>query len=161
MLSERVSLLLGILLSSVLVAAAARGQDQPASNMEILRDKIKADKRLLVAENLGLTEAEAKTFWPIYDEYQKELEGLNERLRRAIQSYANEYNAKTLTDAKANSLMSEALATEEAEVALKKKYLERLSGVMPAMKAVRYIQIENKIRALVRLDLAAGIPLVQ
>ncbi len=37
--------------------------------MQILREKIRADKKLLVAENMQLTEAEAKAFWPVYDQY--------------------------------------------------------------------------------------------
>ena len=57
--------------------------------------------------------------------------------------------------------MTEALAVEEAELALKRKYLEKLSGIIPAMEAVRYLQMENKIRALIRFDLAAYIPLVE
>ena len=152
-----------VLCAVLAVAALARRtsafQDQPASNMEILRDKIKADKKLLIAENLGLTEAESKVFWPVYEEYQNELEAIHRRLGKAIQSYAQEYNAKTLTDDKARTLMTEALAIEEAEVALKKKYMDRLNGVVPAIKAARYIQMENKIRALIRFDLAAEIPL--
>ena len=55
--------------------------------------------------------------------------------------------------------MTEALAIEEAQVALKKKYMDRLNGVVPAIKAARYIQMENKIRALLKFDLAAEIPL--
>jgi hypothetical protein len=132
-----------------------------SSNMDILRDKIKADKKLLIAENLGLTESESSKFWPVYEEYQKELEAINRRLGRTVDSYASEYNAATLTDEKATKLMSEALAVEEAELALRKKYLDRLSALVPAMKAVRYLQMESKIRAVVRFDLAAGIPLVE
>lgn len=151
-----------VLFCGVLAAAvspAAIAQDKPASNMDLLRDKLKADKKLLIAENLGLTEGESAAFWPIYEEYQKELEGINQRLGKAVQSYAQEYNAKSLTDDKAKALMTEALAIEEAELALKKKYLDRLNGVIPATKAARYIQMENKIRAILRFDLAATIPL--
>ena len=150
------------LLSSIFAAVASQAvpsQDKPADNMEILRDKLKADKKLLIAENLGLTDAESKSFWPIYDEYQKELEGINQRLGKAIQGYAQEYNAKSLTDEKAKALMTEALSIEEAEVTMKKKYMEKLSGVIPATKAARYIQMENKIRAVIRYDLASSIPL--
>jgi hypothetical protein len=127
--------------------------------MDILRDKIKADKKLLVAENLGLTDAESKVFWPVYEDYQKELAGINDRLLKTIQSYAQDYNAKTLTDDKAKSLMTETLAIEQAEVALKKKYLDKLNGIIPPIKAARYMQIENKLRAIVRFDLAGNIPL--
>ncbi len=122
-------LLLVLALSSPLWA-----QEQPASNMDILRDKIKADKKLLIAENLSLTESEATKFWPVYEEYQKELEAINQKLTKTIESYAAEYNAATLTDEKAKTLMTDALAVEEAELALKRKYLEKLSGIIPAMK---------------------------
>jgi hypothetical protein len=150
-----------LFLAAVILATPGLIQAQASSNMEILREKLKADKKLLIAENLGLTDAESTAFWPVYDEYQKELDSINKRLGSAIQSYANEYNAKTLTDAKAQELMNEALSVEEAEVALKKKYLQRLNGVIPAMKAVRYLQMENKIRALARYDLSTQIPLVE
>jgi hypothetical protein len=148
-------------LTLALLAAAvfALAQDEPASNMDILRDKIKADKKLLIAQNLGLTEAESKVFWPVYEEYQKELGAINQRLGKAIQGYATEYNAKSLTDEKAKALMSEAISVEEAEVALKKSYLEKLSGIIPATKAARYLQMENKIRAIIKFDLAGEIPL--
>jgi hypothetical protein len=152
---------MSFLVALAVVTLAQAAQDQPADNMNILRDKIKADKKLLIAENLGLTEAESRAFWPIYDEYQKELAGLNQRLGKMIQSYANEYNANTMTDDKAKSLMTEALSIEEAETALKKKYMEKLSGAIQAMKAARYLQMESKIRALIRFDMAANIPLVQ
>ena len=49
-------------------------QDKPADNMQILRDKIRADKKLVVATNMELTESEAKGFWPVYDAYQKDLQ---------------------------------------------------------------------------------------
>jgi lipase chaperone LimK len=151
--------LCAVLTAAILASLVSASQDQPASNMDILRDKIKADKKLLIAENLGLTEAESKVFWPVYEEYQKELEALNGRLGKVIQGYANEYNANTLTDDKARTLMTEALSIEEAEVALKKKCLDKLNGIIPAIKAARYLQMENKIRALIRFDLAANIPL--
>ena len=148
-------------LMALAFSLAQAAQSAPADNMDILRDKIKADKKLLIAENLGLTDAESKAFWPIYEEYQKELAGLNQRLGKMIQSYATEYNAKTMTDDKAKALMTEALSIEEAETALKKKYMDRLNGVIPATKAARYLQMENKIRAVIRFDMAASIPLVQ
>ena len=59
---------------------AVNAQDKPADNMQILEEKVKADKKLVVANNMGLTESEAKAFWPIYDAYQKDLAQLNDRL---------------------------------------------------------------------------------
>jgi hypothetical protein len=51
------------------LGALAAAQDKPADNMQIMREKVKADKKLLVASNMQLTEAEAKAFWPVYEEY--------------------------------------------------------------------------------------------
>jgi hypothetical protein len=56
--------------------------------------------------------------------------------------------------------MSDALDVEEAEVKLKQSYAGKLEQVLPATKVARYIQIENKIRAAVRSELAQRIPLV-
>ena len=148
----RISIVVLVALLSVPVLA----QD---TNMEILKQKVRADKKLVVAANMNLTEAEGKTFWPIYDSYQKELQAINDRLAKTVVAYADAYNNKTLTDASAKQLIDEAIAIEEAEAKLRRTYLPRFSAGLPAVKVARYYQIENKIRAALRYDLATGIPL--
>jgi hypothetical protein len=142
-----------------LTATSVFAQDSN-SNMQILLEKVKADKKVVVAANMTLTESEAKAFWPIYDAYQKDLQAINERLGKTILAYADAYNNKSLTDAQAKQLTQEALAIDQDEITLRKTYAKRLEGVIPGMKVARYLQIENKIRAAIRMDLAAGIPLV-
>lgn len=143
------------------VASLIEAQDKPADNMQILRDKIKADKKLLVASNMELTESEAKGFWPIYDQYQQDLQKINRRMAKLIESYADDYRNKSLTDEKAKKLIDEATAIDKAEADLKSSYAPKLGKVLPAIKVVRYLQIENKIRALVKYDIASGVPLVR
>jgi hypothetical protein len=70
-------------------------QDKPADNMQILREKIKSDRKLLVATNMELTDSEAKAFWPVYEEYQKDLTGINQRIVKLIESYAADYRFRT------------------------------------------------------------------
>ena len=142
-------------------AAPGMAQDKPADNMEILRDKIKADKKLLVGNNMELTESEAKAFWPIYEEYQKDLQKINRRIVNLLDSYAADARGKTLTDDKAKKLIDEALAIEQSEANLKTTYAPKLGKVLPVKKVARYLQIENKIRAVVKYELAQGVPLVQ
>ena len=143
-----------------LTAAPAFAQDKPAdTNMQILLDKVKADKKLVVAANMDLSEAEAKGFWPIYEAYQKDLQAVNDRLGKMILAYADAYNKNTLTDAQATLLANEALSVDHDELTLRKTYAAKLVGVIPAKKVARYLQIENKIRAAIRYDLAKGIPL--
>ena len=155
---------------ATLVAMPASAQTKPAakpaagptsSDMEILRQKIKADKKLVVSANMELTEKEAKGFWPVYDSYQKELQAINERLGKLIVAYAEAYNKGPVSNETAKKLMNDYIAIEESETKLKRSYMPRLEKAIPAMKVARYLQIESKIRAVVRYDLASQIPLVQ
>jgi hypothetical protein len=136
-------------------------QDKPADNMQILREKIKADKKLVVATNMELTESEAKGFWPIYEQYQKDLQKINQRIAKVLDSYADDNRKKSLTDEKAKTLINEATAIDQAEANLKITYAPKLSKVLPVRKVARYLQIENKIRAVVKYDIASGVPLVR
>ena len=143
------------------LTALAQAQTPATTNMDILRQKVKADKKLVVAQNLQLSDAEGAKFWPVYDGYQKELQQINERLAAVVLAYASEYNKGPVTDAAAKKLIEDAMAVDDAEAALKRTSLPKILAVLPAAKAARYVQIENKIRAVVRYELAAGIPFVE
>ena len=143
------------------LAAPAMAQNTATTNMEILRQKIKADKKLVVARNLNLTDAEGTAFWPVYHAYQKDLQQINQRLAAAILAYADAYNKGPVTNETAKKLLDEALAIDEAEAKLKSAAAPKILAALPATKAARYIQIENKIRAAMRYELAASIPLVE
>ena len=130
------------------------------TDMQILLDKVKADKKLLVAQNMNLTDAESQAFWPIYDSYQKDLWAINQRLIKLVKSYADAWNSNTVDDTVAKKLLNEMVSIQGAEANLTKTYAPKLTAVLPAMKAARYLQIENKIRAVIRFELAANIPLV-
>ena len=155
---------IGVLMLSFLFMGTVQAQAQEAAqmNMEILKEKIKADKKLVVAANMNLNDAEAMTFWPLYEGYQKELEQINQRLLTTIKGYADAFNAGKgeISDDQAKKLLGEALAVEESEVKLRQSYAAKLGKVLPARKVARYLQIENKIRAIVKFELAAQIPLV-
>ena len=153
-----------VLLIAVFLITPAFAQnapaDKPADNMEILKAKIKADKKFIVGQNMELTESEAKNFWPVYEAYQKDLDVLNKRVGAMIKSYADAWNTQTMNNEKAKKMVDEMLAIKADDVKLMKSYVPKLSKVLPAVKVARYLQIENKIRAMVKYELAEGIPLV-
>ena len=157
----RVGTIVVMVLALVGLAVAVAAQDKPADNMQIMKEKVKADKKLLVASNMELTESEGKGFWPVYDGYQQDLEAINQRIVKLIQSYAADYRSNSLTDDKAKNLVDEMVAIEQAEAGLKASYVSKLSEVLSMKKVARYLQIENKIRALVKYELAGEIPLVR
>jgi len=148
-----------VLATALVVPAMA--QNAATTNMEILRQKIKADKRLVVAQNLNLTDAEGAKFWPVYEAYQKDLQQIDERLATAILAYADAYNKGPVTNETAKKLLDEYLAIDDAEAKLKSATTPKILAALSAVKAARYVQIENKIRAAVRYELATAIPLVE
>jgi hypothetical protein len=137
------------------------GGDKPASNLAIIHEKLKADKKLIVAKYMELTESEAKKFWPVYDEYQKDLQQSNERLLRLLESYAADYKNQSLTDEKAKTLLDQWIAIERDEGKRRSTFAPKVLQALPPKKAARYLQIENEFRILLRYDLAATVPLVQ
>jgi Spy/CpxP family protein refolding chaperone len=152
----------GIMALALTLAVPAFAQTPATStDMQILLAKVKADKKLLVSRNMELTEAEAASFWPIYDAYQHDLQGINDRLRATIGGYVDAYNKGLVDNATAKKLLHEFLAIEKAESKLPQTYVPKLEKVLPETKVARYIQIENKIRAVVHYELAARIPLIE
>jgi hypothetical protein len=151
-----------LILAATLALPAFSAEDTPAGakDMEILRDKVRADKKFIVAENMELSEEEAKGFWPVYEAYQEDLHKLNERMAKVINEYALAYNKGALMDKTARKLIDEAIDIDMDEAKLKKSYVPKLSKVLPGVKVARYLQIENKLRAIVRYELASAIPLV-
>ena len=137
------------------------GGDKPASNLEIIHDKLKADKKLIVAKYMDLTESEAKKFWPVYDEYQSDLQKTNQRLKALLDSYAGDYKNKSMTDDKAKKLLDEWIAIEQEEGKRRSAFAPKVMQALPVKKAARYLQIENEYRTLLRYELATSVPLIQ
>jgi hypothetical protein len=143
-----------LIVLSVLLAAPVPAQ-QGSAELE----RIRTEKKAWVALNMELAPAEAEGFWPVYEGYQKELNQINTRLVRVLETYGAHYRNNTLTDEAARKLTQEWLAVDEAEVKLRKAYADRLAKVLPARKVARYLQIEGRIHTQVRYELAANLPL--
>jgi hypothetical protein len=143
------------------VESASKNQGAAASaEMEILRQKLKSDKKLIVAENMDLTDDEAKKFWPIYDDYQKDLQKINQRIADLVVKYASESEKGPISDDLSKKLVADSLDIEKSETDMKRAYVGKLAKAIPPYKVARYAQIENKIRALVKYELAVEIPLI-
>jgi len=154
-----VTMLLVILGMAMAMVVPAMSQEKPADNMQIVLEKIRADKKLLVAENMQLTEAEAKAFWPVYDQYQDELFLLRMRTAKLIKDYADA--SEKMSNDTARKLLDELMIIEALGPKLRQTYLPKFRKVLPETKVVRYYQIENKINAALMYELAANIPLLK
>src|SRR5262252_4388616 len=150
---------IGSLLACLVTGVAATAQDKPSDNMEVLREKMRADKRLVVASVLELTEGEAKAFWPVYNAYQSDMVTHYDRLLNLINTFAKNYD--TMSDEMALKLLDDYLALERDHIAILTRYVPRFKKVLPPKKVARLYQVENKARALVNYDLAREIPIVK
>ena len=132
---------------------------QVAEDPSLLLAKIQADKRGIVEKSLTLSPAEAKKFWPLYEKFQRELDVPHREYALAVRDYVSA--EKSMTDANAARLARVVLAANVTEAKMRERHFKEASKVLPAVKAARYIQIENKIQALQRYETAKVIPLTQ
>jgi len=157
--ASRGLIVIGSLLACLMTGVAATAQDKPSDNMEVLREKMRADKKAVVASVLQLTEGEAKAFWPVYNAYQSDMITHYDRVLNLINTFAKNYD--TMSDEMALKLLDDYLALERDHIAILTRYVPRFKKVLPPKKVARLYQVENKARALVNYDLAREIPIVK
>lgn len=150
---------LGLALLLAFVAAPVQAGEADEASLEILRDTLRTNKKALVDVNLALSDEEAKAFWPVYDRYQKDLGAVQDRLARLIEEYTANFGK--MTDAEAEKLTENYLAIERDRAKVREAFLEPISETLPGRKVMRFYQIENKIDAVLRYELARAIPVVE
>lgn len=146
-------------LSAAALRAAPPPTGQAAANLDVLVDAIRSNRKALVAVNLKLSDEEATKFWPIYDRYQQEITAIGDRLVGVLQDYTA--NFSNLSDDKAMKLVDDYLAVEADRVKVRRAYVDEFAKALPGRKVTRFYQIENKMDAVIRYDLAATIPVVE
>ena len=156
-------LLLTATLVCVLSGGAAWAADTGAgaesqTQQRILLDTIRAHRKALLAVNLQLSAEEAKDFWPLYDRYQTEINAIGDRVAAIIDDYIASF--RDLSNDKALQLTESYLAAEVERVQVRRAYLAEFAKILPGRTAARFYQIENKMDAVLRYDVAATIPVV-
>jgi hypothetical protein len=145
-------------IAAVLAFAALPAQAQLDNEIAAARAYIQADRQDVVARNLGLTEAEATAFWPIYRDYRAAMSKVGDEYLQLIKAYAATW--QDLTDVQASALLKDHLAAQQQEWKVKNGYLPKFLKVLPARKVARFYQIESKVDTLLRAEIAEQIPLV-
>ena len=156
-------LAVAVLALAAFVAQVAEAQGSVAgsagvTDMQALRDAVKTDKKAFVASQLTLTPAEAKKFWPLYDQYQRTLDQLNQQ--RSVTIVGEVGRGKPASNAYAKQLAAATMAADESEIRARQRLYRRLIRALPALKVERYLELEAKIRAVQVYDIASTIPLI-
>ncbi|HTA59940.1 MAG TPA: hypothetical protein VK805_17395 [Candidatus Baltobacteraceae bacterium] len=140
-------------------AASKDSQTVSEQDVKLLRQDLRSKKKQLIAANLTLTDAESTKFWPVYDQFSAEMTTLGDQKLALIKEYAAGFGS--LTDAQAQSLLNRSLALDEAATQLRIKYVPIINKVLPGTKTATFFQMERRISALIDLQVASLIPLVQ
>jgi Spy/CpxP family protein refolding chaperone len=143
--------------AALMPLAAAAAAQTVRDTLEVSRQAVESQRRVLVAGALPLTDAEADAFWPLYDAYEKERRPLDERANKLVADFLAV--AAGLTDAQAKAMVEEALKIEEERLRVRRSWLGRMAKAIPPRKLVRFYQIDNKLDSVVRADVARQIPL--
>jgi hypothetical protein len=129
------------------------------SFIELLRSDVKTQKKAIITEVMEFSEQESAAFWPVYRNYQLELDKIGDARVALIKDYAANY--ETMVDAKASELMEKAFKFREERLKLQKKYFKEFSKILSPTKAAKWAQLENQITLLIDLQIASELPLVE
>jgi hypothetical protein len=124
---------------------------------EVIISQIQADKRAVVLDAMNLSDAEVAKFTPIYDDYQAKMKGIMTRGTDVITKFASNYDS--MTDDAAKSIMKDFFKVRDDRNALVKEYAKKMEKALPPTKVLRWVQVENKLNALLDFEAARLVPL--
>jgi hypothetical protein len=159
MKTQKILVLVFLALFTIVSTNAFAVDENVKEGVLITRAMIVVDRTQMVLNTLRLSDEEIKTFSPVYLEYWEEMNLLNDGMEKLILDYSDNYN--NLTDEKALGMLDDYLDFRKKRVALRKKYVKKFKKVLTPKKLVQYYQIENKMDAIIMVELAKRIPLVK
>ena len=93
---------------------------------------------------LGLTTDEAKRFWPVFNQYQTEVDKITDEEKSLRRSAVRKFNS--LTDADVEKLIDEMLNLKQKHLDLLRKYTGEFKRVIPVKKVVLMQKAEREFK---------------
>ncbi|MFV2061503.1 MAG: hypothetical protein ACC653_12530 [Gammaproteobacteria bacterium] len=118
-----------------------------------------SDRKVLIEKNLKMNKEQSQKFWPVYTAYRKDINAVQQQQFDLIKKFAKNY--QNLTDDKAAKLLDTHLQSKRNLLNIRKKYLSDFRDSVPAKKIAKFFQVENKLNAIVNVQLAQDIPIVK
>ena len=154
------TLLRSLFLAALALASLpAHAQNNLEENAAIMRAVQTTDAKTLIAQNLKLTDAQAKAFWPVYDRYDAQRAKIEDRLDAVLTDY--QLTCEQLCDEKAAQLLNEWMTARHDLDELRQKYIPEFGAAIPATKVLRLYQIEGLREAVTRVDRFKKVPLAK
>ncbi|HUK83716.1 MAG TPA: hypothetical protein VLZ12_13925 [Verrucomicrobiae bacterium] len=148
----------------LLLAGPLFAQQAPVDNtrayLEVLRSDFNADKVTLYNRVLQLSEPEAKKFWPIYRDYERELVALSDQRLELIRDFFTRQEAGKLTNEASADIADRWLKTVQTRLDLWKKYHRKISKAVSPTRAAQFLQLENQIALFIDIAIASEMPAI-
>lgn len=108
-------------------------------------EKVRSLKIAYITQELELTAKEAEKFWPVYNEYDRKIRGLERNERMKVRTIIKESNGyKNLNDNQADEILNRIYKIEGQIFDTKKEMDQKLSKVISKKKILRLKHIERE-----------------
>src|ERR1700689_2882801 len=138
---------------AVKTSVASDSQASPDDFIDLLRKDIRSQKKQIIAENMGLSDAEAQKFWPVYDLYAADLSRIYDGKLALLKDYAANYSS--MTDDEAENYIRKRADVEHSIMQLRLKYIPAFRKVLSGRETALFYQLDW------RLGLAIDVQLIQ
>jgi hypothetical protein len=108
-------------------------------------EKFKAEREAFINKAMGLTEEEAKAFWPVCNELQAKKFELNRALRGEIRKIRQaKREGKTVSEADYKKVIELSASVKVKEAQLDEEYISKFFKILPAEKVFAYQRAEQQ-----------------
>ena len=129
------------------------------TNMQLMREDLRAERKKIVAANMPLTATEATKFWPLYDQYIGETIKVNDARYALVKEYAQSYS--NITDPQADDFIKRWVSLDGDNTKLRLKYIPEFEKIISHKKTAMFFQIDRRLSMMIELQLASQVPLVK
>jgi len=134
--------------------------DNTRAYFEVLRSQLNADKVATINQVLKLNDIEAKKFWPIYRNYEKELASIGDRKLEIVRDFFKYHNRGNLTNVHAKELAEKWIENLQERTDLWKKYHHEISDEVSPTRGAQFLQLENQIALFIDIGIASEMPII-
>ena len=99
-----------------------------------------------LTQKLDLSEDEAKIFWPIYNEFQKEQSALRKERAQNMISFRKTTEIDDLSDTEVQNLIVNELNFKQRDLSIEKKYYYKLKSSLPIKTVGKYYRAQETFK---------------
>ena len=130
-----------LLILFISTATFAQSGSLLKQRMQQKKEQLKSMKIGFITTELNLTSDEATKFWPLFNAFEDKQRELKQD---KIKNYMDRIDSDKLTEKEANTLLTQMEITEDELFQLRKKFVNSLKGVLPAVKILKLKKAEEE-----------------